>query len=120
MPILRHAGREGLSALPQLPAQAQGSLPRLRAAARGGLEDLPVLRVGGRRRPDRPPGAPSPRPRGRAGGSACRRPIGDATASCPLEQAVKRSPTARRGATAPIRTAADLASVAASLDSRFL
>ena len=48
LPALRLRGREGLSALPELPAPAQGAVQRLRQAARSALEDLPLLRGRGR------------------------------------------------------------------------
>ena len=44
VPALRLPGREGLPALPVLPAQAQGPVRHLRQAAGPRLEDLPVLR----------------------------------------------------------------------------
>ena len=44
LPALRRRGREGLPALPELHAQAQGPMHGLRQAARSDVEDLPVLR----------------------------------------------------------------------------
>src|SRR5204863_343376 len=55
-------GRARVPALPQLHAQAQGSVPELRAPARPGLADLPVLRGGGRTAARHP----GPAPLGRA------------------------------------------------------
>ena len=48
VPALRVRGREGLPALPELPAAPEGAVQRLRQAARPALEDLPLLRGRGR------------------------------------------------------------------------
>ena len=53
VPALRPRGREGLPALPELPAQAQGPVRELRQAARPAVADLPVLRGRGPRARDR-------------------------------------------------------------------
>ena len=63
VPALRLRGREGLPALPELPAQAQGPVRELRPAARPGVDDLPVLR-------GRDPGRRRPRRRAAAGAAA--------------------------------------------------
>ena len=70
VPALRLRGGEGLSPLPELHAQAQGSVRQLRQAARSGVEDLPVLRGRDRRRPARAATHPSPSS-GRGRGIGC-------------------------------------------------
>ena len=62
LPVLRLRDREGVPALPELPAPPEGAVHRLREAARPALEDLPVLR--GRGRASRPRAA-GPRPAAR-------------------------------------------------------
>ncbi len=58
-PHCEHGGREGLPALPVLPAQAQGPVHELWSPARPELEPLPVLRGRDpRRHPHRAPSAP--------------------------------------------------------------
>ena len=61
LPVLRLRGREGVPALPELPAPPEGAVHRLREAARPALEDLPLLRGRGRAAGRGPPGAPAAR-----------------------------------------------------------
>ena len=64
VPVLRPRGREGVPALPELHAQAEGPVHELRQAAGPDLEDLPVLRDRDRRL-DRRRTAPPPQPAAR-------------------------------------------------------
>ena len=101
LPVLRLRGREGLPALPELHAQAQGPVRHLRAAARPDVEDLPVLRGRGRRcRAAAAARPPTPRRHVRAAGRRAR-PREHERARDPVAEP---APAERGGPSAQLRT----------------